>query len=454
MKIVGRETFVDVVRERAAGASRRDLVALPRRPVTSTGETVTLTFGELARRATAIAAELQRHGEAGDRALLLFPSGLEFVTAFFGCLFAGMVPVPAYPPDLAKPERTLAKLYAIAADCRPRFALTTAEYVPMLERGRTARRALPRDRHVRSGVRAAWRAAGAHARQHRVHPVHVGLDRRAEGRGAAPSPGHGEPALDRGGDGPGRDRRRLAADLSRHGPDRERAADAVRGHEPGADVAGLVLEATGALARGDLALPRDDERRPELRVRAVRAPGQRRGARAARPRQLEGRVLRRGAGARSDVSTVHRGVRAARVLARRVLSVLRPRRGDAVRDRASPRHATEEPRVPELGARSRRGRRARRGRRRRSPRAGQLRHARAERGDPDRRSGHAARRRPASARSGFAVPASRAATGVATTTRAKCSARARRTAMDRSCAPATSASSTAASCSSPAARRT
>jgi acyl-CoA synthetase (AMP-forming)/AMP-acid ligase II len=66
--------------------------------------------------------------------LLLFPSGLEFVTAFFGCLFAGMIPVPAYPPDVAKPERSLAKLYAIAADCRPRFELTTAEYVPMLER--------------------------------------------------------------------------------------------------------------------------------------------------------------------------------------------------------------------------------------------------------------------------------------------------------------------------------
>jgi len=133
MKIVGRETFVDVVRERAA--AQADEIWL-RYLVTGevTGETVTLTFGELERRATAIAAELQRHGEAGDRALLLFPSGLEFVTAFFGCLFAGMIPVPAYPPNVAKPERTLAKLHAIAADCRPRFALTTAEYVPILER--------------------------------------------------------------------------------------------------------------------------------------------------------------------------------------------------------------------------------------------------------------------------------------------------------------------------------
>jgi acyl-CoA synthetase (AMP-forming)/AMP-acid ligase II len=117
MKIVGRETFVDVVRERAA--AQGDEIWL-RYLATGdvTGETITLTFGELERRAAAIAAELQRHGEAGERALLLFPPGLEFVTAFFGCLFAGMIPVPAYPPDLAKPERTLAKLYAIAANCR------------------------------------------------------------------------------------------------------------------------------------------------------------------------------------------------------------------------------------------------------------------------------------------------------------------------------------------------
>lgn len=133
MKIEARETFVDVVRDRAA--TRGDETWL-RYLVTGdvTGEIQELTYGELARRATAIAAELQRHGEAGDRALLLYPSSLEFITAFFGCMFAGIVPVPAYPPDLARPERTLAKLHAIAADCRPRLALTTAEFLPMLER--------------------------------------------------------------------------------------------------------------------------------------------------------------------------------------------------------------------------------------------------------------------------------------------------------------------------------
>jgi acyl-CoA synthetase (AMP-forming)/AMP-acid ligase II len=133
MKYVARETLVDVARDRAE--THGDEIWL--RYLVSgevTGATVELTYGALAQRATAIAAELQRHGEAGDRALLLFPSGLEFVTAFFGCLFAGIIPVPAYPPDVAKPERSLAKLHAIAADCRPRFALTTAEHLPLLAR--------------------------------------------------------------------------------------------------------------------------------------------------------------------------------------------------------------------------------------------------------------------------------------------------------------------------------
>jgi acyl-CoA synthetase (AMP-forming)/AMP-acid ligase II len=131
--IVARETLVDIVRDRAATLG--DEIWL--RYLVSgdvTGPVVELSYAELERRARAVAAELQQRGAPGDRALLLFPSGLPFVTAFFGCLFAGMIPVPAYPPDLAKPERALAKLYAIAADCGARFAVTTSEFLPMLER--------------------------------------------------------------------------------------------------------------------------------------------------------------------------------------------------------------------------------------------------------------------------------------------------------------------------------
>ncbi len=88
-------------------------------------ETVTMTFGELDERARAIAARLQEHAHKGDRALLLYPPGLDYVAAFFGCLYAGIVAVPAYPPDRAKLGRTLPRIKAIAADAKATLALTT-----------------------------------------------------------------------------------------------------------------------------------------------------------------------------------------------------------------------------------------------------------------------------------------------------------------------------------------
>lgn len=127
------DTLVEVVRERAAAQGNEVWL---RYLVTGevTGEVAELTFGDLERRAREIAAELQQRAAPGERALLLYPSGLEFVTALVGCLFAGIVPVPAYPPDLAKPERAIAKLYSIAGDCTAKLALTSSEFLPMLER--------------------------------------------------------------------------------------------------------------------------------------------------------------------------------------------------------------------------------------------------------------------------------------------------------------------------------
>ncbi|MFD2169210.1 amino acid adenylation domain-containing protein [Tumebacillus lipolyticus] len=83
-----------------------------------------LTWGEAERRARSIAAYLQEKGAAGERVLLLFPPGLDYLTAFFGCLFAGAVAVPAYPPTSS---RLLPRLQTIVADSQARFALTTKE---------------------------------------------------------------------------------------------------------------------------------------------------------------------------------------------------------------------------------------------------------------------------------------------------------------------------------------
>ena len=88
-------------------------------------ETGSLTYQELDRQARAIAAQLQSMGVATQsRALLLFPPGLEFIAAFFGCLYAGVVAVPAYPPHLNRP---MPRLQAILADAQATVALTTTQ---------------------------------------------------------------------------------------------------------------------------------------------------------------------------------------------------------------------------------------------------------------------------------------------------------------------------------------
>jgi amino acid adenylation domain-containing protein len=86
-------------------------------------EAVSFTYGELDRQARAIAASIQSSATQGDRALLLYPPGLDFIAAFFGCLYAGVVAVPAYPPRL---NRSMLRLQAIVADAQPTLALMTS----------------------------------------------------------------------------------------------------------------------------------------------------------------------------------------------------------------------------------------------------------------------------------------------------------------------------------------
>ncbi|NMO13896.1 AMP-binding protein [Pyxidicoccus fallax] len=84
-----------------------------------------LTYAELDRRARTIGGFLQGLGARGERVLLLYPPGLDYVAAFVGCLYAGAVAVPAYPPDPMRVARTLPRLEAVIQDARARFALTT-----------------------------------------------------------------------------------------------------------------------------------------------------------------------------------------------------------------------------------------------------------------------------------------------------------------------------------------
>ncbi|HEX6288267.1 MAG TPA: AMP-binding protein, partial [Herpetosiphonaceae bacterium] len=91
-----------------------------------TTKTSSLSYAELDLRARAIGAWLQQADAAGTCALLLYPPGLDYIAAFFGCLYAGVVAIPAYPPTSARLDRALPqRLRAIVRDAQPRIALTT-----------------------------------------------------------------------------------------------------------------------------------------------------------------------------------------------------------------------------------------------------------------------------------------------------------------------------------------
>ncbi|NET68792.1 MAG: aminotransferase class I/II-fold pyridoxal phosphate-dependent enzyme [Moorea sp. SIO1G6] len=88
---------------------------------------VHLTYKQLDLQARAIAASLQAHVSVGERVLLLYPSGLEYIAAFFGCLYAGVIAIPVYPP---KRNHKMSRLEAIVADAKATVALTVT---PLLD---------------------------------------------------------------------------------------------------------------------------------------------------------------------------------------------------------------------------------------------------------------------------------------------------------------------------------
>jgi acyl-CoA synthetase (AMP-forming)/AMP-acid ligase II len=93
-----------------------------------------LSYAETDLRARAIAAGLRDvGGTPGARVMLVLPPGLDYITAFFGCLYAGVVAVPVYPPDPWQPERTLPRLLAIVRDADPVVALTISPFLGYLD---------------------------------------------------------------------------------------------------------------------------------------------------------------------------------------------------------------------------------------------------------------------------------------------------------------------------------
>lgn len=84
------------------------------------GKPDVVTYAQLLQRVQSIASELQQW--RGERALMLFHSGVEFLEAFLACLYAGVIAVPAYPP---RRNHNFERLQAIVGDCTPQLILTT-----------------------------------------------------------------------------------------------------------------------------------------------------------------------------------------------------------------------------------------------------------------------------------------------------------------------------------------
>src|SRR5690242_10340843 len=87
------------------------------------GPTTEVTWAQHDLASRRIAAKLQSLNARGERVLVLAPPGPDFITAFWGCLYAGAVAVPTFPPESGRLTRTLPRLRAIAESSRARFAL-------------------------------------------------------------------------------------------------------------------------------------------------------------------------------------------------------------------------------------------------------------------------------------------------------------------------------------------
>jgi acyl-CoA synthetase (AMP-forming)/AMP-acid ligase II len=121
-------TLVDVLRNRAMEQPHQTIYNFL---VDGETEKISLTYGQLEQKAKAIAAYLQSICSPQDRVLLLFPAELDYITAFFGCLYAGVIAIPAYPP---RPNRSLNRIHNILQNAQTNIALTTSDTLESLSR--------------------------------------------------------------------------------------------------------------------------------------------------------------------------------------------------------------------------------------------------------------------------------------------------------------------------------
>jgi len=123
------ETLLDVLRWRAEHQPDQSAYIFLRDGISP--DTV-LTYRQLDAKARSIAGHLQSRYAAGDRLLLVYPPGLEFVQAFWGALYAGLVAVPVPPPDAFRARVGVTRVQRIAEDAGAAGALSTNQILELV----------------------------------------------------------------------------------------------------------------------------------------------------------------------------------------------------------------------------------------------------------------------------------------------------------------------------------
>ena len=126
-------TLVDLLRWRAAHQPNKVAYTFM---VDGKTEGAHLTYAELDHQARGIGAWLQQQKAQGERALLLYPQSLDAIVAFFGCLYAGVIAIPAPAPESSRLKRTLPRLRAIAKDAQTAFVLSTDKIISLIAQAR------------------------------------------------------------------------------------------------------------------------------------------------------------------------------------------------------------------------------------------------------------------------------------------------------------------------------
>jgi amino acid adenylation domain-containing protein len=126
------------------------------------------TYGDLDRRARAIGARLQAEAPPGGRVLLVYPSCLEYIAAFFGCLYAGAVAVPAYLPGSGRADQQQNRLRSIGHDSSPSLVLTTSTMMARVRHSLLAGESsldvpLIASDQISGELAGDWRDPGVHA---------------------------------------------------------------------------------------------------------------------------------------------------------------------------------------------------------------------------------------------------------------------------------------------------